>query len=51
MVVTMDTDLDTSLGDQLVRTRIPKNAENICDNKSNVEWLLKQSLNVFKEAP
>ena len=52
-VVTMDTDMDTSLRDRLVRRRIPKNVKrggqmastsfNIRDNKRNVEWLLKQS--------
>ena len=44
----------TSVGDRLVRTRIPNNVErgaqtasasfNIRDNKINVEWLLKQGL-------
>ena len=57
-VVTMDTDMDTSLRDRLVRTRIPNNVErggqtastsfNIHDNKRNVEWLLMQSLNSYK---
>ena len=54
----MDTVMDTSLGDRLVRTRISNNVErggqtasssfNIRDNKRNVEWLLKQNLNAFK---
>ena len=48
---------DTSLRDQSLRTRIPNNVErdgqtastsfNIRENKGNVEWLLKQSLNAF----
>ena len=56
--VTRDTDMVTSLRDRLVRTRIPNNVEvgggqrastlfNIHDNKRNVEWLLKKSLNAF----
>ena len=57
-IVAMDTDMDTSLRDRLVRKRIPNNVErgrqtastsfNIRENKRNVEWLLKQSLNAFK---
>ena len=57
-VVTMDTDMNTSLRDRLVRTRIPNDVEregqtsstsfNIRKNKRNVEWLLKQSLSAFK---
>ena len=69
-VATMDTDMDTSLRDRLVRRRIPNNVErrwgggggwggwgggqtastsfNIRENKRNIEWLLKQSLNAFK---
>ena len=57
MVVTMDTDMDTSLRDRFVRTRIlnverggqtASTSFNIRDNKTNVEWLFKQSLNSFK---
>ena len=50
--------MDTTLRDRLVRTRIRNNVErgaqtpstsfNIRENKRNVEWLLKQSLNAFK---
>ena len=59
-VVTMDSDMDTSLRDRLVRTRIPNNVGrggqtastsfNIRDdNERNVEWLLRQKrLNAFK---
>ena len=48
----------TSLGDRLVRTRIPSDVDrggqtasisfNVRDNKRNVEWSLKQRVNAFK---
>ena len=48
MVVTKDTDMDTLLGDRLVRTRILNNVErgrqststsfNISENKRDAEW-------------
>ena len=51
--------MDTSLRDRLVRMRIPNNVErggqmastsfNIRENKRNVEWLFKQSLNSFQQ--
>ena len=57
-IVTMDTDMDSSLRDRLVRTRISNTIEregqmvsssfNIRENRRSVEWLLKQSLNAFK---
>ena len=52
VVITMETDMATSLRDRLVRTLIPSNVErwgqtasttiNIRENKRTVEWLLNQ---------
>ena len=57
-VVILDTGIDTSFRDRLVRTRKSYKVERggktastsfkIRDNKRYVEWLLKQSLNAFK---
>ena len=57
-VITMDTDMDTSLRDRLGRKRISNNVVrrgqtaltsfNIRETKRNVEWLLKRSLDVLK---
>ena len=40
----MNTDMDTSLRDRLVRTRMPTNVERGANNKRNVQWLLRSKV-------